>query len=144
MSNDWYRGPTELVQHFAYMGSSHRRKVAARHIIDLTWLCHSPIPVTWGGYFTCSNDFYLPSRHPKKKGEAGRRVTKRCRLSWPTNSALVYEPKYGGRVVAGSQPLSTAVQKNSPNILCRSNSIFNLKGEGVITLWVPHMQRWSL
>jgi hypothetical protein len=24
-------------------------------------------------------------------------VTKRCRLSWLTNSALVYEPKCGGR-----------------------------------------------
>jgi hypothetical protein len=36
-------------------------------------------------------------------------VTKRCRLSWLNNSALVYEPKCGGRgVVAGSQPMSTA------------------------------------
>jgi hypothetical protein len=26
-----------------------------------------------------------------------RGVTKRCRLSWQTNSALVYEPKFGGR-----------------------------------------------
>jgi hypothetical protein len=34
--------------------------------------------------------------------------TKRCRLSWLTNSALVYnEPKCGGP--AGSQPISTAV-----------------------------------
>jgi hypothetical protein len=31
-----------------------------------------------------------------------------CRLSWLTNSALVYEPKCGGSgVVAGSQPIST-------------------------------------
>jgi hypothetical protein len=38
------------------------------------------------------------------------RVTKRCRLSWLTNSALVYEPKCGGKGgVAGSQPMSTAV-----------------------------------
>jgi hypothetical protein len=37
-------------------------------------------------------------------------VTKRCRLSWLTNSVLVYEPKCGGGVgVAGSQPMSTAV-----------------------------------
>jgi hypothetical protein len=37
-------------------------------------------------------------------------VTKRCRLSLLTNSALVYEPKCGGSVwVAGSQPMSTAV-----------------------------------
>jgi hypothetical protein len=36
-------------------------------------------------------------------------VTKRCRLSWLTNSALVYERKCGGGgrgVVAGSQPRS--------------------------------------
>ncbi len=67
---------------------------------------------------------------PKEGG--GRRnvgpnqgVTKRCRLSWLTNSALVYEPKCGGRVgVAGSQPMSTAVHR-SPNKLCRSNSIFS-------------------
>ncbi len=37
-------------------------------------------------------------------------TTKRCRLSWLTNSALAYEPKCGGREgVAGSQPMSTAV-----------------------------------
>jgi hypothetical protein len=36
--------------------------------------------------------------------------TKRCRLSWLTNSALVHECKCGGRRgVAGSQPMSTAV-----------------------------------
>ncbi len=34
-------------------------------------------------------------------------VTKRCRLSWLTNSALVCEPKWGGRGgFAGSQPMS--------------------------------------
>jgi hypothetical protein len=44
-------------------------------------------------------------------------VTKRCRLSWLTNSALVYEPKCGGGGgVAGSHPISTAVHR-SPNKL---------------------------
>ncbi len=39
-----------------------------------------------------------------------QRFTKRCRLSWLTNSALVYEPKCGGREeMRGSQPMSTAV-----------------------------------
>ncbi len=54
-------------------------------------------------------------------------VTKWCRLSWQTNSALVYEPKCGGggRPVAGSQPMSTVVHR-SPNKLWRYNSIFNL------------------
>ncbi len=33
-------------------------------------------------------------------------VTKKRRLSWLANSALVYEPKCGGM---GSQPMSTAV-----------------------------------
>jgi hypothetical protein len=39
-------------------------------------------------------------------------VTKRCRLSWLTNSPLEYEPKYGG--IAGYQPMSTVVHM-SPN-----------------------------
>jgi hypothetical protein len=44
-------------------------------------------------------------------------VTKRCRLSWLTNSALVYEPKCGGGVgVAGSQPKRTVAHR-SPNKL---------------------------
>jgi hypothetical protein len=52
-------------------------------------------------------------------------VAKRCRLSWLTNSALVYEPKSGegGRGVAESQPMSTVVHR-SPNKLLRSNPIF--------------------
>ncbi len=52
-------------------------------------------------------------------------VTKRCCLSWLTNSAFVYEPKCGSEGgVAGSQPMNTAVHR-SPNKLWRSNSIFN-------------------
>ncbi len=55
-----------------------------------------------------------------------RGVTKRCRLSWLTNSALVYESKCGGKVgVVGSQPMSTAVHR-SPNNFRRSYSIFYL------------------
>ncbi len=47
----------------------------------------------------------------------GQRVTKRRRLSWLTDSALVYEPKLGGEGgVVGSQPMSTAVHR-SPNKL---------------------------
>ncbi len=45
-------------------------------------------------------------------------VTKTCRLSWLTNSALVYEPKCGGRGgVAGSQPMSAAVHRNQTKLL---------------------------
>ncbi len=37
-------------------------------------------------------------------------VTKRCRLSWLTNSALVYKPKLRGEGGScGSWPMSTAV-----------------------------------
>jgi hypothetical protein len=39
--NYLYRGPTELVQHFAYRGSSHRRMGA----VNKLWLYRSPIPV---------------------------------------------------------------------------------------------------
>jgi hypothetical protein len=40
-------------------------------------------------------------------------VSKRCRLSWLTNSDLVYMPKCGVRgEVAGSQPMSTGAQIN--------------------------------
>jgi hypothetical protein len=53
-------------------------------------------------------------------------VTKRCRLSWLTNSALIHEPK-----CEGSQPMSTAVHR-SPSKLWRSNSIFNLWFTGLI------------
>jgi hypothetical protein len=42
--NYWYRGPNELVQHFASKGSSLRRNGAARHIISLVCLYRSPIP----------------------------------------------------------------------------------------------------
>jgi hypothetical protein len=52
-------------------------------------------------------------------------VTKRCRLSWRTNSALVYEPKYEGRgELPGSQPMRTAVHR-SPNKLWIFNSILH-------------------
>jgi hypothetical protein len=36
--------------------------------------------------------YYIPTHICRYQG-----VTKRCRLSWLTNSALVYEPKCGGR-----------------------------------------------
>jgi hypothetical protein len=53
-------------------------------------------------------------------------VTKRCRLPWLTNSALVYKPKCWGR--GELRGLSQWVQLCtwSPNTLWRSNSRFNL------------------
>jgi hypothetical protein len=63
-SNDWYRGPTKLVQHFAYRGSSHRRKGAAKHIIEMVCFGFIARLHKWGGggYLTCSNYYYLHSR----------------------------------------------------------------------------------
>ncbi len=54
-------------------------------------------------------------------------VTKRCRLSWLTNSALVYEPKCGGKG-GGLRVLSQWWQLCtwSSNKLRRSSSIFIL------------------
>jgi hypothetical protein len=53
-SNDWYRGPTELVQHFTYRGSSQLLH------IELKWF---GFIARRSQYFTCSFDFFLPSRH---------------------------------------------------------------------------------
>jgi hypothetical protein len=38
-----HRGTIELVQHFAYRFSSHRRKGVARHEIEIVWQSHSPV-----------------------------------------------------------------------------------------------------
>ncbi len=43
--NDRYRGPSELVQHFASREKSYRRQGAARHVIAKILLYRSPIPV---------------------------------------------------------------------------------------------------
>ncbi len=41
--DDWYRGPTELVQQSSYRWGSQRGKGAASHIIFMVWLYRSPI-----------------------------------------------------------------------------------------------------
>ncbi len=70
-----------------------------------------------------------------------RWVTKRCRLSWLINSALVYEPKCGG--MGGLRGLIQWVQlgTGSPNKMGRSNSIFNLwagPSSNTALQWHPH------
>ncbi len=55
-----------------------------------------------------------------------QRATKRFRLSWLTNSALVYEPKCGGWDFGVSVNEFSCMCTWSPNELWRSNSIFNL------------------
>ncbi len=55
---------------------------------------------------------YFDGDHENNRGRS-RKVTKRCRLSWLTNSVLVYEPKCGGRgAVRGSQPSVIGAQIN--------------------------------
>ncbi len=71
-SNDLYRGPTELVQHFVYRGRPHRSTGAAKHIIYMVWLYRSPRGRE-GEHFTCPNYFYLPSRHLKEGGKGSKR-----------------------------------------------------------------------
>ncbi len=62
-------------------------------------------------------------------------------MSSMTNSALVFEPKcWGMGGVAGSLSMSTSVHR-SPNIVWRSNSIFNLRAPDTVFLAVtptPH------
>jgi hypothetical protein len=69
----------------------------------------------------------------RKIGREARKVktgvTKRCRLPWRPNSALVYETNCGRGGVAGSQPMRKAVHR-SPNELWRSNSLFTLWWKG--------------
>ncbi len=64
-------------------------------------------------------------------------VTKRCRLSWLTNSALVYEPKCGGGgllALVSANEYSCAYHVTwIPNKLWRTTSIFKLWLVG--TLW---------
>jgi hypothetical protein len=60
-------------------------------------------------------------RNPLQFFTVHQRVTKRCRLSWLTNSA----GGEGGEGIEGSQPMSTDVYME-PNKLRRSYSIFNL------------------
>jgi hypothetical protein len=62
LSNDWYRAPTELVQHNAFRGSSRQHKGSTIHNNEKVWLYHSPIPRGRKGPFTCSFYFYLPLR----------------------------------------------------------------------------------
>ncbi len=68
-----------------------------------------------------ANDKYVICQRVLKLYHGVRKI---CRLSWLTNSALVFEPKCGGGV-AGSKPMSIAVHRK-PNKLSRFNSIFNI------------------
>ncbi len=78
----------------------------------------SPFQICW------SPNVLLSTRNSSQQG-----VTKKCRLTLLTNSALVYESKCGGEGIAGSRPMSTASHITwhaAQNKLWISTSIFNL------------------
>jgi hypothetical protein len=82
------------------------------------------LPWGWGGGLT---QFERLEREPRSKYTEilsdGQGVTKRCRLSWLTNNALVYGGE-GGEVRVLSQWVQLSIW--SPKKLWRSNSMFNL------------------
>ncbi len=83
-----------------------------------------------------------PFKHPSPQG-----VTKRCRLFWLTNSALVYDPKCGGggRGCGASANKYSYVRTWSPNKLWRSNYIFNLCSTPITSLvlyWFDLIRCW--
>jgi hypothetical protein len=73
-------GPTELVQHFDYIGSLHRRKGAAGHITDMVWVYCTPWPIPATrrrGSFTCSKMIFTCHRGAYRKGGWGRGMDER-------------------------------------------------------------------
>jgi hypothetical protein len=68
----------------------------------------------------------LLHRHDKPNEPTNQGVTKRCRLSVLTNSALVYESKCGGCGVSANEYSCAHHVTWSPIKLWRSTSIFNL------------------
>jgi hypothetical protein len=69
-SNDWYRGTTELVQHFRLQSEF----TSALLDINFRRLCYIDRLSQWGGgmYFTRSNNFYLPSLRLEEGGGGDR------------------------------------------------------------------------
>ncbi len=110
----------------------------SRKSLALCLLCGSPSRQTCctdcGGLSPHHAPAHPPSEtQPRLRVALPHLLTKRCRLSWLTNSALIYEPKCGG--CAGSRLMSTAVQCTwSPNKFWKNNSIFNL-WLGSIAYW---------
>ncbi len=76
-----------LVKRFAYVGSSHRRKGAVRHIIDMVWLYRSPISAG-RRLFTLSNDFYPLLSRPQRKGVST--LSKRYSNIQPSEYTKIY------------------------------------------------------
>jgi hypothetical protein len=103
-------------------------------VLTKRWRTKSRFFAKWKSTSTCTVPGHATKRFANWNGHCtgDNRVTpltKRCRLSLLTNSALLIRVQTRGRgEVAGSQPMSTAVHHVtwSPNNLCISTSIFNL------------------
>ncbi len=106
-SNDWYRGLTELIQHSAHRGISHRRKGAARHTIDIVWLHRSPIPVGRGGGVLYLFIWRLPAfSAPRRRGGWSQHPEVQCVATYTVGGFNTY-------LSAGYQSWGTA--KEFPN-----------------------------
>jgi hypothetical protein len=73
-----------------------------------------------------------------------KRVTKRCRLYWLTNSVLVYEPKWGGGGggVAGiSANDYTGAQINFEDLTLTLPEIFCISSKGLLA---EHLLNFSI
>ncbi len=110
------------------------------------WNCAASFPISTFMFlerFTHYRSSYCAAEN-RRADYGNQGVTKRCRLSWMTNSALVYlwAQMLGREGVAGSQPMSTAVHR-SPNKLWRSNTIFNLWWEYINCSQMHECGNWE-
>ncbi len=89
----------------------------------------------------CKNGKFWSNSIFTKLKSSSQGVTRRCRLSWLTKSALVYMSPNAGGVGGGDCVVSakdTAVHnhiRQSPNTLWRFNSIFNLCFQYLFVFW---------
>ncbi len=85
------RGPPEVVQHFRYRGSSHRRKSAVCPKFDMVWPNRSPIPVGRRGVISLFKWFLPVFATRRGRGEGGRHpVVVIQSILIPSFSAFVY------------------------------------------------------
>ncbi len=122
MDPDSYKNMTDAEHGYSQLGGHLWfvccREIEIRNHQLWTWRqCSRPQNSTCSrGGHCCAFTSFLFLRTPRQKGflvewwpAAVRGFTKRCLLSWLTNSALVYEPKRG----EGELPMRTAIHRIS-------------------------------